>query len=59
MDYPWHAHGDRGTLRRDVPPAQGSAVGGQTWQRHAACSIPKLGLSALTHTTHQQYQQCC
>jgi hypothetical protein len=33
----------------------GSAVGGQTWQRHAAFSIPTLGLSALTHMAHQQY----
>jgi hypothetical protein len=31
---------------------------GQTWQRHAACSVPTLELSALTRMTHQQYQQC-
>jgi hypothetical protein len=51
------AHGDLDTLQRDVPSAQRSAVRGQTWQWHAACSIPTLGLSVLTHTTHQQYQQ--
>jgi hypothetical protein len=58
MDYLLHAHGDLGTLQCDVPSAQGLAVGGQTLQRHAACSIPKLGLAALTCMTHQQYQQC-
>jgi hypothetical protein len=37
----------------------GQQSGDKLGCEHAACSIPTLGLSALTCTKHQQYQQCC